>query len=54
MKDAQFYTDNNKAKPAENELDQILNFMKDNGWFINWKTIDLLNMLEKKKLKTVY
>ncbi len=49
-----FYKDNNKTIPEAKALEQMLNYMGNNEWFINWKTIDLLNMLEKKELKTVY
>lgn len=36
---------------------QIKGFLKKSSsfyWFVNWKEIDLLNMLEKKELKEVY
>lgn len=49
-----FYSENNKSIPDLNELRNIINFMEDNEWFITWKNIDLLNMLEKKELKTTY
>jgi len=49
-----YHRDNNLRVPSDQ---QIAGFLKKSAslyWFVNWKEIDLLNMLEKKELKAVY
>ncbi|GAB3528739.1 antiviral reverse transcriptase Drt3b [Photobacterium alginatilyticum] len=35
-------------------LNNQIDYMENNYWFVNWKEINLLNLLEKKELKTAY
>lgn len=39
---------------ASGEIDEAISFMKENEWFTNWGSIDLLNAVERKRLTRTY
>lgn len=49
-----FHRDNGLRIPNDQQISGFLKKSATLYWFVNWKEIDLLNMLEKKELKEVY
>ncbi|UPT57536.1 antiviral reverse transcriptase Drt3b [Dickeya zeae] len=49
-----FYSSVQKSCPARSEIDEFILYFQDKYWFIDWKTVDLLNALERKELKKAY
>lgn len=49
-----FYTFSSKKKLIGAQLTALINFMEKNPWFVNWESINLLNMLERKELMKAY
>lgn len=49
-----FHRDNGLRIPHDEQITGFLRKSVSLYWFVNWKEIDLLNMLEKKELKEVY
>jgi hypothetical protein len=43
-----------KLPSSETEYLSISNYIMENEWFVSWKDVDLLNILEKKKQRSVY
>lgn len=48
------HRDNGLREPNDQQIVGFLKKSSDLYWFVNWKEIDILNMLEKKELKEVY
>lgn len=49
-----YHRDNGLKVPNDQQIAGFLKKSSSLYWFVNWKEIDLLNMLEKKELKAVY
>lgn len=49
-----FYKQKLSRSLTASETEEILSELEENYWFVSWKNIDLLNILEKKELQAVY
>lgn len=49
-----YYNQNTTTTLTPIELKEVIETMVNSSWFISWKDIDLLNILEKKELQAVY
>jgi len=48
------YSHLNKPSPSASDVNNFLSQEQNKFWFVNWREVDLLNILEKKELKQAY
>jgi hypothetical protein len=41
-------------KASNGSIDEMLEFMEGNPWFVDWEKIDLLRLIQKKRLRSGY